>query len=152
MRASRWLGVSLVASVLGGLLTQVSLAQSISPPVSSSQAPQPAPAERSPVAPDSAFAVVAVGATGLNFLARHAMCGVGDVLGFFTGSVLRAPLWILTLGDRLASTEALDRVGNSIIETACDGPLAVTPEQVKTWTRPAEGVAIGPRATMAEGQ
>ena len=156
MNASRGLGMALVALALTGLSPRASVAQPMSPPISALKGPQPAPVERSAVvapAPDPAFAILAVGATGINVPVRLAICGVGDVLGFFMGSVLRLPLWILTLGDYLASTEALDRAGNSIIETACEGSLVVTPEQVREWTRPAEGVAIpGRRVTTAEGQ
>lgn len=97
-------------------------------------------------APDSFYAASAVVATGLNIPRQQAICGVGEILGFLVGSVMRLPVWALTLGDRLGSSEALDTLGTSIVEKACDGPWILTADQMKGLARSLEGKAMAERA------
>ena len=155
MTTNPWLGVSLLMLVLTGVLPPAGLAQPLPTPASPLQGSQPAPVEPAPVmapVPDSFYPVAAVVATGLNIAAREVMCGVGEVLGFFTLAVIRLPVWALTLGDRFGSSEGLDRLGTSIIENACDGPWIVTPDQMKELARPLEGRAMaGQPAAESEG-
>ncbi len=149
------LGVSLLTLLLIGLVTAAGLAQPLTAPASPPLQRQSAPWESAEVtahAPDFLFSAAAVVATGFNIPVRHAICGVGEVVGFFAGSVLRLPVWALTLGDRLGSSEPLDRFGASVIEKACDGPLILAADQLKGFAPTLEGMASVERpAATREG-
>ena len=168
MTTNRWVRAWLVTCVLGALLPAAGLAQPLPGPASSWPAPSTAaePAPAIAPAPDPLYSAMAVVGTGLGFPAREILCGVGEVVGFFALAVFRLPVWALTLGDRFGSSEPLDRFGTSIIETACEGPSAIsgqhpwviTGPQAKELARPLEGTVMGgaratvaTRATEAEG-
>jgi hypothetical protein len=130
-----------VSALLIGLFPAVALAQSAGPVTSTADEPRPAAVKPAP-APDALYDVAAVVATGVNIPVRQAICGVGEVLGFFVGSVARLPVWALTLGDRLGSSEPLSRAGTSIVEKACDAPWIVTGDEMRALGRPLEGTAM----------
>lgn len=67
------------------------------------------------------------------FPQRLAWCVLGEVLGFFVGSVVRVPVWAATAGDRVGSSEGLDRLGTTIVEYGCGDSLIVTAEDLKRW-------------------
>ena len=140
MITGRWAGIALVACLLGAFMPAAGSAQPLSLPVSP---PRDTSASAEP-APDSLYSAMAVVATGLNFPAREVVCGVGEIVGFFTLAVLRLPVWAVTLGDRFGSSESLDRAGTSIVEKACEGPWVFTGQQVKEMANPRE------RATRPE--
>ena len=82
------------------------------------------------IAPVSNAPYLAVAAAATLF--TEGTCIVGDVLGFSVGSVLRWPVWALTLGDTIGSSEGFDRAGNAILEVACDAPWVFNPEYIKS--------------------
>jgi hypothetical protein len=90
--------------------------------------PQPRDATPPPGSLATAGAVVA---TGVNIPLQTGVCGIGDVLGFFVGVVARLPVWALSLGDRVGTSEPLDRFGATVVENACDNPRLIAPEQVR---------------------
>jgi len=131
-----------VVALLVTLAPEIGSTQAVSP--ATEPPPQIAPAApASPVSPasDEFYAGAAVVATGLSFPVHVVMCGLGNIAGFFTLAVIRLPVWAATLGDRYGSSEPLSRVGNSIIDRACNQPRSVTGEQMKDLVRGGEGKA-----------
>jgi len=160
---SRWGRAWLVTCLLGAFVPAAGSAQPL--PVPPSPRPEPSaatePAPAVAPAPDSLYSVMAVVGTGLSFPVREVVCGVGEVVGFFTLAVFRLPVWALTLGDRFGSSEPLDRLGTSIIESACGGSWFFTGQQVKEMAQPSDRavpdtrvpggtVTGGERATRSE--
>jgi len=136
---SQWARTLVAMVLLSGFVPPSASAQMLPAAVSApreTSAPPAAPATTP--AEDAVYAGAAVVASGVNIAAREVLCGVGDIVGFFTLAVIRLPVWVVTLGDRFGSSKPLDRLGNSIIEKACEGPWIVTTEQVKALGRPLE--------------
>ena len=134
MTTGRWVGIALAACLFGASAPAVGSAQPLSLPVSP---PRDASSPAEP-APDALYSVMAAVATGVTFPAREVVCGVGEIVGFFTLAVLRLPVWAVTLGDRYGSSEPLNRVGTAIVEKACEGPWVITEQQVKEMANPRE--------------
>ena len=151
MTGSRWVRASVATLLLSGFVPPSASAQTL-PAAGSPGQTSPAPVEPVvPAAPDAVYSGGAVVATGFNIFAREVRCGVGEILGFFTLSLIRLPVWAVTLGDRIGSSEPLDRLGNSIIEKACEGPWIITTEQIRQG-QPPEGRAAGEAAAMRQPQ
>lgn len=96
-----------------------------------------------PPLPESAYVAAAFLASLATFPHRVTWCLLGEGLGFFVGSVLRVPVWIATAGDRLGSSEGLDRLGTAMVETGCGDSLVVTSGDLKRW-QPQEERATAP--------
>jgi hypothetical protein len=122
--------------LLSGFVPPAASAQTLPAAASSPRETSAPPVEpASPPSADAVYAGAAVVASGANIAAREVLCGVGEIFGFFTLAVIRLPVWVVTLGDRYGSSQPLDRLGNAIIEKACDGPWIVTADQVKALGR-----------------
>ena len=145
MTTTQWVGVSVAILLLSGFMPPAATGQTPSGAASARQTfSTPAEPGAAP-APDAVYAGAAVVATGANIAVRELLCSVGNIVGFFTLAVIRLPVWAVTLGDRVGSSEPLDRLGNAIVEKACEGPWIVTTEQVKALEQApsAQGPSIG---------
>jgi hypothetical protein len=148
---SQWARTLVALVLLSGLVARAASAQTPPAATSPPQTSQ-APAEaRGSTAPEAVYSGAAVVATGFNIAGREVLCGVGEIVGFFTLAVIRLPVWAVTLGDRYGSSKPLDRLGNSIIEKTCEGPWIVTTEQVKALAQPLEGRATSGPAAITPG-
>jgi hypothetical protein len=137
MSAGRWVRAWVAMLLLSGFVPPAASGQAVPAAASSPREAPAAPAPPAiPPAEEAVYTGAAVVASGANIAAREVLCGVGEIVGFFTLAVIRLPVWAATMGDRFGSSKPLDRLGNSIIEKACEGPWIVTPEQIKALGRP----------------
>jgi|SRR5215831_17856992 len=141
MTAMRWVAMSLVFVLFATFAPEIVSAQAVSPSPMPGQSAAAAPGSPVPPASDEFYAGAAVVATGLGYPAHVVMCGLGNIAGFFTLAVIRLPVWAATLGDRYGSSEPLSRIGNSIIDRACNQPWSVTGEQMKDLAHGGDGKA-----------
>ncbi len=119
--------MNLAAFVLTALLVLPSHAQETARGISLFPGPHSeavVPNAEAPVPPRSGHISLDLIGRFAGFTRQEAECVVGDVLGFFVGSVLRATVWAATIGDRVGSSEPLDRLGLDIVAAACWGPLS----------------------------
>jgi len=88
------------------------------------------PRSELPALSERAVAAGTAVATVLTLPHRAVACFVGDVVGFFAGSVARVPLSPATAAGFL-SAESFDRAGRTFVEIGCADSLVVTEDHFR---------------------